>query len=162
MTLQGIAEQNFFAQHGGLDKLRGKRILLVDDIKINSLLAKKILETAGCHVDIVNNGLEAVRAFLHTAHFYYDAILIDVIMPVMDGLEAVRKIRAVARPDAKSMPIIAITSITGTVMLHAILSAGMNARLVKPIDPILLCDTIIHFLAVTEEKRRAEMEYAGL
>lgn len=115
-----------------LDVLHTQRVLLVDDIKINIIIIKNLLESKGWQIDVADNGADAVAMYQNAPHDYYDLILTDVIMPVMDGLEEARQIRSLARIDAQFVPIIAVTSVTGTLFLRAILNAGMNARVLKP------------------------------
>jgi CheY-like chemotaxis protein len=130
----------------GLDTIRGARILLVEDNDINQQVAREILEQIGLEVSIANNGQEAVEAVKTTR---YDAILMDVQMPVMDGLEATRHIRAwegsEAKPTAEAagrLPIIAMTAHAMTGDCEKSLAAGMNDHVTKPIDP----DELFHAL----------------
>ena len=115
------------------DVLRDLRVLIVDDTEANVMLIKKILEYKGCLVDVARNGLEAVNMFAASEPGYFQIIMTDVRMQVMDGLEEARRIRALERPDAKTVPIIAITADAYTDSQDKTLEAGMNARLVKPV-----------------------------
>ncbi|MGO4496288.1 response regulator [Paenibacillus sp. 2RAB27] len=113
--------------------LRNARILLVEDNEINQIVATDILSQQGILVDVANNGLEAVRmAQLNT----YDAILMDVQMPEMDGYEATRQIRRL--PDQGDTPIIAITADAIKGVKEQVLEAGMNDYVTKPFEPIHL------------------------
>ncbi len=114
--------------------LKGLKVLLVEDNEINTYVARIILENGGCVVSEANNGEKAVEAFSESEPYTYDAILMDVRMPIMDGLEATKTIRALDRPDAVSVPIIAMTADAfDDERLHTI-EAGMNYHLTKPIE----------------------------
>ena len=114
--------------------LEGLNVLLVEDNEINTYVARIILENGGCVVSEANNGEKAVEAFSESEPYTYDAILMDVRMPIMDGLEATKAIRALDRPDAVSVPIIAMTADAfDDERLHTI-EAGMNYHLTKPIE----------------------------
>jgi len=86
-------------------------------------------------VDTAENGKEGVQKFLDSAPGTYDAILMDIRMPVMDGLEAAKRIRLSDRPDAGSVPILAMTADTFSDDIQNCLDAGMNGHLAKPVDP---------------------------
>lgn len=112
-----------------------QRVLLAEDNAINQQIAVLLLkERLQLEVDPVNNGKEAVDAFASSPAGKYVAILLDVRMPVMDGLEAARECRACAHPQAKSIPIIALSANTYEEDVRQSLQAGMNAHLAKPID----------------------------
>lgn len=115
--------------------LQNMRVLLAEDNELNAELAKTILEMKGIMVDVVENGVQAVEAFEKSKEGYYSTILMDIRMPVMDGLEATRKIRKLSKKDAKIIPIIAVTVNTRKEDIELSLAAGMNAHLPKPIDP---------------------------
>ena len=117
------------------EKLRGKRILLVEDNEINMEIARTLLEAAGILVDTARDGLEALRKMAAAAPYTYDAILMDIRMPKMDGLEAARAVRGLARPDAKSIPIIAMTANAFDEDRMRAYEAGMTGYLAKPVDP---------------------------
>ena len=122
--------------------LNGCRILLADDNEMNLSITKKILERNGCLVDTAKDGEQALGAFVSSQLNYYDIILTDVRMPVMDGLEEARRIRALDRPDAQSIPIVALTADAFDEERDKTIAAGMTARLVKPVEPELLYATI--------------------
>lgn len=126
----------------GLEKLRGKRILLCEDNDINTVIAMKLLERKGCLVDTAANGLLGVEAFTASAPGHYAAILMDIRMPEMDGLEATRAIRALGRPDAATVPIIAMSANAFNENIQASLDAGMNAHLIKPVEPEKMYKTV--------------------
>ena len=115
-------------------------ILVVDDIAINADIAKAMLEDAGCQVIVAEDGAKAVAAVRERA---FDAVIMDIQMPVMDGLEATRTVRAPGMPDhARSVPIIALTAYASRSDLHTCLDAGMNGYLTKPVDRTALCDAL--------------------
>lgn len=118
--------------------LKDARILLVEDNDINIYVAQIILERVDCQVTIAKNGQEAVDKFAASGLHYFDAILMDVRMPVMDGITATKCIRALARKDASSVPIIAMTADAFEDQQKQTLAAGMTYHLSKPIDPSLL------------------------
>ena len=111
-----------------------RTILLAEDNEMNKEIAIDILEMAGASVVVVHNGKEAVERFVSSEPYAYDAILMDVQMPIMDGHQATRAIRASMHPRAKSIPIIATTANAFSEDVSAALSAGMNGHISKPID----------------------------
>lgn len=115
--------------------LKHKTILLVDDQELNLQVAKKILEKKEIHVTVAKNGEEAVKLFSESDEQFYDAILMDIRMPIMNGLEASKTIRALSRSDALTVPIIAMTANTFEEDKRQSDAAGMNAHLGKPIIP---------------------------
>lgn len=119
--------------------LDGKRLLLAEDNALNMEIAVTLLEMNGAIVESVENGKEAVDRFLQTEPGYFDAILMDVQMPVMDGCEAAEKIRTCGRGDAQSIPIIATTANAFAEDVATVIAAGMNAHLGKPLDIEQLC-----------------------
>ncbi|MBC8177257.1 MAG: PAS domain S-box protein [Deltaproteobacteria bacterium] len=127
-----------------LQKIRGARVLLVEDNEINQQVAKEILEAAGLNVSLANNGQEAVEAVRSGA---FDAVLMDVQMPVMDGYTATREIRNWEDQfriphSAFRIPIIAMTAHALTGDREKSLKAGMNDHVTKPIDPEVLFRTL--------------------
>lgn len=118
--------------------LEGCRILLAEDIPENAEIVTDLLELEEAICEHVSNGLEAVNRMKEVPRYWYDAILMDLRMPVMDGLEAAGRIRALPRPDAKSIPIIALTANAYEIDIQNSLKAGMNGHLVKPVDADLL------------------------
>lgn len=115
--------------------LNGKRVLLCEDHTLNASITIKVLEHAGVGVVRANNGKEGLRLFLESAPGYFDAVLMDICMPVMDGLEAARAMRALKRGDSQSIPIIAMTAKYNEDDKRESMDAGMNAHLTKPVDP---------------------------
>lgn len=127
------------------DRLRGMRLLLAEDNVLNMEIAVSLLEMNGAYVETAEDGQEAVRQFLKADPGYYDAVLMDIQMPVMDGLEAARQIRACGRTDAESIPIIATTANAFVEDVSAALAAGMNAHVSKPLDIKQLCAILSQF-----------------
>ena len=114
--------------------LEGKRILLAEDMAINAEIIKQILKMRNIIVDYAENGQIALDKFSSSEKDYYDAILMDVRMPVMDGLKASSEIRELERPDAKTIPIIALTANAFDDDVKKSLQAGMTAHLSKPVE----------------------------
>ena len=123
----------------GKVSLSGLRILVAEDIAINADILKMVLETREIEAEIAENGRIAVQMFSEHPAGYYSAILMDMRMPEMDGLEATRAIRALPdRPDARTIPIIALTANAFDEDVQRSLQAGLNAHLSKPVQPELL------------------------
>ncbi len=115
-------------------RIDGLNILLVEDNVINQEIVRELLEEEGATVRVCQNGKEGVEAFDKSELFYYDAILMDITMPVMDGLEATREIRSIDREDASLVPIIAMTANAFLEDVGKSKEAGMNEYVTKPID----------------------------
>ena len=124
----------------------GKRILVVEDHPLNIEVATRLLEKRGFVVHQASNGQEALEMFLRSSENYYQAILMDIRMPVLDGLEATAKIRALNRADSQTVPIIAMTANAFDLDKELSKHAGMNAHLAKPIEPAKLFGTLKEFL----------------
>lgn len=122
--------------------IQGYHILLVEDNELNMEIAEFVLEKEGAVVTKAWNGKEAVELFSESATGEYDAILMDMMMPVMDGYQAARTIRAMDREDAKTIPIIAMTANAFTEDRIKSREAGMNAHISKPLDLDLLVETL--------------------
>ena len=122
--------------------LAGRRILLAEDIQINADIMKMVLEMKGMTADHAKDGQMAVDMFKSGEEGYYDAVLMDVRMPVLDGLGAAEAIRALDRADARTVPIIAMTANAFDEDVQRSLQAGMNAHLTKPVDPEGLYKTL--------------------
>ena len=114
--------------------IKGVRILLAEDNDLNMEIATELLTEQGAIVTGVRNGAEAVVAFASHPQGTYDLILMDVLMPVLDGLEATKQIRALERPDAADIPIIALTANAFADDAKKCKEAGMDAHLTKPIN----------------------------
>ena len=126
--------------------LTGRHILLAEDMFINAEIMKEILSMREMEVDHGENGKLTVELFEKSPLNYYDAVLMDIRMPVMDGLQATEAIRALNREDAKTVPIIAITANAFDEDVQRSLQAGMNAHLSKPVDPEKLYQTLEEFI----------------
>lgn len=114
--------------------IEGCRLLLVEDNDLNAEIAATLLEGDGACVSIAGDGAQALEAFAKSPAGTFDAILMDVMMPKMDGLAATRAIRALDHPDAARIPIIAMTGNAFQEDVQECFDAGMNAHLAKPID----------------------------
>ncbi|MBR5110251.1 MAG: response regulator, partial [Clostridia bacterium] len=128
--------------HAAKTDLRGCRILVAEDIAINAEIMVMMLGMREIKADVANNGKVAVDMFATHEVGCYDAILMDMRMPEMDGLEATRKIRAMNRRDAKTIPIIALTANAFDEDVQRSLQAGLNAHLSKPVEPDALFATL--------------------
>ena len=124
----------------------GKRVLLVEDNVINTEVAVMLLEDKGFMVETAENGLRAMEKFSKSEAGYYDAILMDIRMPLMDGLSASMNIRHLSNQDASSIPIIAMTANAFDDDIEKSKAAGMNAHLAKPIEPERLYQTLYDFI----------------
>ncbi len=125
----------------------GKRALLVEDNDLNREIACFVLEQEGLVVECAENGKVGVDRFVASPEGYYDIIFMDIMMPVMDGLEATRSIRALDRDDAKSVPVVAMTANAFLDDINRSLDAGMNDHLVKPIEVDQIHESICRLLA---------------
>ena len=114
--------------------LSGKRILLAEDNEMNRQIAVELLQMRGITVETAENGLLASEMFLQSPSGYYDAILMDIQMPVMDGYDSTAKIRSMAREDALNTPIIALTANAFVSDIVKAQSVGMNDHVSKPVD----------------------------
>lgn len=132
---------------GEAEALRGTCVLLAEDNEINMEIAAELLAGAGVEVVQAWNGREALDAFAASDPGAIDAILMDMKMPVMDGCEAARAIRALSRPDAAEVPIVAVTANAFAEDVAATTAAGMNAHVSKPIDFAALCHTLAELVA---------------
>ena len=127
--------------------LEGVRVLICEDNELNMEIAVYLLEDAGAVADCAMNGREAVEKFRDSQPGFYDVILMDIRMPVMDGMEAARRIRGMDRPDASAVPIFAMTANAYEEDKKMSREAGMNEHLSKPIDTGLLYRTIRRYSA---------------
>ena len=122
--------------------LEGKRVLLAEDNEINSEIASEMLREVGISTEVVTNGEECVNALLSHSAGYYDLVLMDVQMPVMDGYEATRTIRRFQDKDKRMIPVIAMTANVFEEDKEKAYQSGMNGHLSKPIDMALLISTL--------------------
>ncbi len=150
-----IPAKNKIFNNSDLDSIKNKRILLVEDNRINQMVAKGILNELGLHfIDIANNGVECLEKLIQQplaqdkATWSYDLVLMDCQMPEMDGYEASRQIRSANAGELnKKIPIIAMTANAMADDKQKCLDAGMDDYLSKPVDPDLLIVKILHWLA---------------
>lgn len=139
---------NAFEAHGEADRpfsspdLAGKHILLAEDNLINREIACELIGATNARIDTAENGEEAVKRYLDAPEGYYDLILMDIQMPIMDGYAATRQIRASNRIDAETLPIYAMTANTFAEDIFKARSAGMNGHLAKPIDIQMLMQVL--------------------
>lgn len=133
-----------------LATLKGKRVLLAEDNAVNMEIAAEMLGMAGVEVEQAWNGREALEAFRAAAPGHFDAVLLDMKMPEMDGCAAARAIRALPRPDAQDIPLVAVTANAFAEDIVATTAAGMNAHVSKPIDFALLCQTLAELIVAHE------------
>lgn len=127
--------------------IKGRRILIAEDIPVNAEIIKKVLSVNGACSDLAVNGREALELFRQSMPWHYDAILMDVKMPEMDGLEATEVIRSLDRPDAEEIPIVAMTANAFDEDIKRSLQAGMNAHLTKPFDAGHLCSVLSELIS---------------
>lgn len=131
--------------------LKGLRVLLVEDNELNMEIARYMLEECGMEVTAAENGLKAVEVFKDRPEGSFDVILMDVMMPVMNGLEATRTIRAGNQSDATTIPIIAMTANAYAEDRRAVLEAGMNRHLAKPIEREELLQALVELRTRTND-----------
>lgn len=131
--------------------LTGKKILLVEDNALNQEISRRILQKNGMEVTIAENGLVALDRFSESEVGEYDLVLMDVMMPVMGGIESAGHLRKIDREDAKVIPIVALTANAFQEDIQKCLDAGMNTHLSKPINPVLLIQTISDLISERQE-----------
>ncbi len=122
------------------------RILLAEDLELNQEIAEVILTEAGFRVDIADNGQIAVDKVKNSEPGYYQVVLMDIQMPVMNGYEATREIRRLEDPGLASVPIVAMSANAFEEDRQAALQAGMNGHIAKPIDVKVLFETLHNLL----------------
>jgi len=138
-------------ESSAIHTIKGKRILLVEDNELNAEIAKTVLEDVGALVTRVEDGQQAVELFKEKPAGTFDAILMDLMMPVMDGYTATKKIRSLERLDAKTIPIIAMTANAFQEDAEKCIAVGMNAHLAKPLDIEKVMITICHLVKKKNE-----------
>jgi CheY-like chemotaxis protein len=126
--------------------LAGKHILLCEDHPLNMEIARTLLTEKQINVSTAEDGKIGLEMFCKSSPFFYDAILMDVRMPVMDGIEAARAIRGQDRPDAGKVPILAMTADAFAEDVQKCLDAGMNGHIAKPINPDGFYETLTEVL----------------
>ena len=131
--------------------LYGRNILVAEDNTLNAEVVMKILETRGVHAELARDGEEALEIFENSGPYHFQAILMDVMMPIMDGLETARAIRACSLQDAATIPIVALTADTDPANEQKCFDAGMSACLSKPIDTAQLFSTLYREIQKTQE-----------
>lgn len=130
-----------------IDAVRGLRVLLVEDNELNAEIAQFTLDRAGAIVTHVKDGESAVETFAASAPHEYDVVLMDIMMPGIDGLEATRQIRALEREDAATTPIIAVSANAFAEDRRLSREAGMDAHLSKPVSSRELVEALAHIAA---------------
>ena len=136
--------------------LKGRHILLAEDIFINAEIVKELIHAKEAEIDHAENGRIVTEMFAKSEPGHYDAILMDVRMPEMDGLEATATIRAMDRPDASTIPIIAMTANAFDEDVQYSLQAGMNAHLSKPVEPEHLYQTLEEMIWEKDSKYQSK------
>lgn len=143
---QALEQKTLNEPEKRLAELEGRKILLAEDMPVNAEIMIMVLSMRGMEVEHAPNGKAAVDAFAQSADKYFDAVLMDIRMPIMDGLKATETIRALDRPDAKTVPIIAMTANAFDEDVQRSLQAGMNAHLSKPVEPEHLFQTLAELI----------------
>ena len=143
---QALEQKNLNEPQKKLAELDGRKILLAEDMPVNAEIMIMVLSMRGIVVEHAPNGQEAVDAFAKSELGHFDAVLMDIRMPIMDGLTATETIRALDRPDAKTIPIIAMTANAFDEDVQRSLQAGMNAHLSKPVEPEHLFQTLAELI----------------
>lgn len=132
--------------------LGGKRILLCEDHPINAKIIVKMMDIQGVSVEVAENGQIGVEKFETSTEGYYDAILMDIRMPIMNGIEATRAIRSLrVRKDARKIPIIALTANAYDTDVSACIEAGMNEHMAKPVEMNTLYQTLLQLINKNED-----------
>jgi len=139
-------KSNIIAEKEKNYNFKNFNILVAEDNELNKEIIKNQLEYKSCNVDSVSNGIEVIKRFSKSETGYYNAILMDVQMPIMNGLEATKAIREMQRADSKTIPIIAMTANALPKDIKQSLDSGMNAHLTKPINPSTLYETLAKYL----------------
>ena len=139
---QALEQKNISEPEKKIAELEGRKILMAEDMPVNAEIMMMVLSMRGMEVEHAPNGQEAVNIFAQSPPNYFDAVLMDIRMPIMDGLKATETIRQLDRPDAKTVPIIAMTANAFDEDVQRSLQAGMNAHLSKPVEPEHLFQTL--------------------
>ena len=139
---------------GESDILKGKRFLCAENKELNAEILKALLEMEGAECEICTNGEEIVERFAAVREGEFDAILMDVQMPLMNGYEAARAIRSGTNPLGRTIPVIAMTANAFADDIQQSLAAGMNAHISKPMDMGVLRKTVVKVISETPQRRR--------
>lgn len=131
-------------------------VLMAEDVLINAEIMEQIIMVRGAEIDHAENGKIVLDMFEKSKEGYYDAILMDVRMPEMDGLAATEAIRALDRPDAKKIPIIAMTANAFDEDVQRSLQIGMNAHLSNPVEPDRLYQTLEELIWEYDQAKKPE------
>ncbi len=145
-TTPAVKPSGFSSKVNENNLFSGRRFLVAEDNVLNAEILCEILRGLGAHMDVSSDGAQALRAFEEAAPGTYNAILMDIQMPNMNGYEASRAIRALKRPDAKAIPIIALTANAFAKDVRTAAAAGMTAHVAKPIDVAVLKATLSRVL----------------
>lgn len=145
------------AVHNDNSALRGMRVLLCEDHPLNATIARRLLEYKGIVVEHAENGQVGVKMFEKSEHDYYDAILMDIRMPIMDGLKATKVIRSLPREDAAKIPIIALSANAMDDDISNEKQVGINAHVSKPIKADLLYDTLAGYVRIKANIKRPKI-----
>jgi signal transduction histidine kinase/AmiR/NasT family two-component response regulator len=138
--------------------LKGRHVLLCEDHPLNQEITKALLEEMGVIVDVAENGEIGVKHFNGSAVHYYDAVLMDIRMPVMNGYEAARAIKALNRPDACSIPIIALSADAFDESMRDAEAAGMIGYVTKPVEPQKLFEVLARYISSSKEQKQQDGE----
>ncbi len=134
IPMQAVAEEESSEDPSGIQDLSGVRLLVAEDDELNREIIRTLLAKKNISAELAENGLEAVEMFERSEKGYYDAILMDIRMPVMDGLASTGKIRSLDREDAATVPILAMTANAYSDDIKSSSEYGMNGYLTKPVD----------------------------
>ena len=152
--IQILAEQSVYEESEQLTAvanreaiLKYRTVLLCEDHPLNRQIVMKLLQKKQMHVETAENGQLGVNMMEQSAPGHYAAILMDIRMPIMDGMEAAKRIRACAHPDAKTIPIIAMTANAYDIDVENSIKAGMNAHIAKPIEPEKVYDVLAKYIS---------------
>jgi CheY-like chemotaxis protein len=126
--------------------------LIVEDIPENAEIVADLLELEDAETEHAENGKIALDMFMESPECYYDAILMDLRMPILDGLETARKLRGLDRKDARTIPIIALTANAFESDIKQTIEAGMNAHLAKPVDADAMYDALKYYISNRPDK----------
>lgn len=133
--------------NASLGNFQGEHVLVVEDNEINLEIVKTLLEEHNLVVEAAQNGLEAVKKFENSAPYWYQLVLMDIRMPVMDGFTATKKIRSLKRPDSLSVPIVALSANALQEDIKYAEDVGMTAYLTKPIELEVLHRKLKEYMA---------------